>query len=111
MILQAGYFIQHLYGPLGWPTTFYTTPQKSFTTWMLSSAGEIWGLVALLASWVDGKSNLYIDYICYIKQVYTYILYLFHIYIFIFHIYIYIFIKGSLDEKLPSYEVLKMLRE
>ena len=24
---------------------------------------------------------------------------------------VYIFIKGSLDEKLPSYEVLKMLRE
>ena len=27
------------------------------------------------------------------------------------YIYIFIFIKGSLDEKLPSYEVLKMLRE
>ena len=27
------------------------------------------------------------------------------------HTDIYIFIKGSLDEKLPSYEVLKMLRE
>ena len=42
---------------------------------------------------------------------YTIILYIYIYYTCIcMHIYIYIF-KGSLDEKLPSYEVLNMLRE
>ncbi len=30
---------------------------------------------------------------------------------YVYDSYVYIIIKGSLDEKLPSYEVLKMLKE
>ena len=42
---------------------------------------------------------------CTIHICYTYVLYMYDI------ISVYYIIKGSLDEKLPSYEVLKMLKE
>ena len=48
----------------------------------------------------------------YIILYYIILYYIIFLFIFIFtFIFIFIFIKGSLDEKLPSYEVLKMLRE
>ena len=89
MILQVGYFSSHLYGPLGWPTTWGDQPpQKS------KHLDAKLGRRDLGLSFCFRDPGLTVDpiyiliiYICILNKYYIYI-YTFYIY----SIYIYIFI-------------------